>query len=92
MTPRLLIVEDDPEFQQVLQLMLEKAGYLVQPASTGQSALRWLREPSAKPDLILLDVGLPDKDMDGLTLCRAIKKDAVTRKVPVNHLTGHDSN
>ena len=92
MAGRLLIVEDDPTFQQVLQMTLEKAGYLVQPASSGQTALRWLREPSAKPDLIILDVGLPDKDMDGLTLCKAIKRDAVTRKTPVIVLTGHASN
>ena len=92
MTSRILIVEDDPVALQFLQLSLERAGYLVQPASSGQSALRWLREPSAKPDLVLLDIGLPDKDMDGLSICRALKKDAATRRLPVVVLTGFDSN
>jgi hypothetical protein len=32
-------------------------------------ALRWLREPSAKPDLVLLDLNLPDKDLNGLAIC-----------------------
>ena len=92
MTPKILIVEDDAVYQQVLQMTLEHAGYLVQPASSAQSALRWLREPSGKPDLIFLDVGLPDHDMDGLALCRALKKDAATRKIPVVVLTGHATN
>jgi DNA-binding response OmpR family regulator len=65
---------------------------LVQPAQSGQAALRWLREPSARPDLVMLDVNLPDKDMDGIALCRALKKDAATRKIPVLILTGHVDN
>jgi DNA-binding response OmpR family regulator len=92
MAQRILIVEDDADFQLMLQLGLEQAGYLVQPAHSGQSALRWLRDPQSKPDLVILDIGLPDKDMDGLTLCRALKKDALTAKIPVVILSGQASN
>jgi DNA-binding response OmpR family regulator len=92
MAARILVVEDDPEIQQFLQQVLEGGGYLVQPAASAEAALRWLREPSAKPDLVLLDIGLPDKDMDGLSLCRALKKDATTRKIPVAVLSGQTSN
>lgn len=92
MAHRILVVEDDPEFQSLLQFALEQAGYLVQPAQSGAQALRWLREPSARPDLVMLDVDLPDKDVDGIALCRALKKDTATRKIPVMILTGHTSN
>jgi DNA-binding response OmpR family regulator len=92
MAYRILVVEDDPAILQVAQIALESAGYLIQPASSGQTALRWLREPSAKPDLVLLDIGLPDKDMDGLMLCKALKKDVATRKIPVVLVTGYTDN
>lgn len=92
MAQRILVVEDDPEFLQLVQFTLEQAGHLVQPASSGQTALRWLREPSAKPDLVILDIGLPDKGLDGLALCRALKKDAATGKIPVLILTGYSDN
>ena len=73
-------------------MTLESAGFLVQPASSGQTALRWLREPSAKPDLVVLDIGLPDEDLDGLMLCKALKKDLSTRKIPVVLVTGYTDN
>lgn len=92
MAHRILIVEDDPEFQSLLQFALEQAGYLPQPAQSGAQALRWLREPSARPDLVMLDINLPDKDVDGISLCKALKKDAATRKIPVMILTGHTDN
>lgn len=92
MAPRLLVVDDDPEFLHLLQLMLEHAGYLVYLASSGPSALRWLSDPSARPDLVVLDLGLPGEGMDGLALCRALKKDAATRRIPVIVLTGQTSN
>ena len=92
MAHRILVVEDDPDFQQMLQLALEQAGHLVQPAQSGQAALRWLREPTARPDLVMLDINLPDKDIDGLALCKALKKDAATKKIPVLILTGHVDN
>ena len=92
MAHRILVVEDDAAILQVAQIALESAGFLVQPASSGQTALRWLREPSAKPDLVMLDIGLPDQDLDGLALCRALKKDMATRKIPVIVMTGYTDN
>lgn len=92
MAPRVLVVEDDPEFLHLLQVTLEQAGYLVYLASSGPSALRWLADPAARPDLVLLDLGLPGEGMDGLTLCRALKKDAATRRIPVVVLTASASN
>lgn len=92
MAPRVLVVDDDSEILLLLQLMLEQAGYLVHPASSAASALRWLADPSARPDLVVLDLGLPGDRMDGLDLCRALKKEAATHRIPVIVLTGQTSN
>lgn len=92
MAARILVVEDDPDFLQFVQLTLEKGGYLVHPASSGSSAVRWLREPGQKPDLVLLDIGLPEKEMDGISLCKALKKNPATRKIPVLILTAYTDN
>lgn len=88
---KILVVEDDPDVREYLQFVLERAGHLVVAATTGRIAVRWLQEPG-KPDLILLDVRLPDRGMDGLDICRALKKDLGSRKIPVIILTGQRSN
>jgi DNA-binding response OmpR family regulator len=92
MAAKIMVVEDDAEFLHLLQFSLEQAGYLVMPASSGESAVRWLREPGSRPDLFILDIGLPDPGLDGLTLCKALKKDAATRKVPVLIISGFADN
>lgn len=86
---RILVVEDDPENLLLLQTWLGQAGYLVLPAAKGQMAVKWLRQTD-KPDLAVLDRTLPD--MDGLELCRAIKRDPETRKMPVMILTARTDN
>ncbi len=78
-------MEDDPENLLLLQTWLDRAGYLVLPATKGQTAIKWLRQ-AGKPDLAVLDRTLPD--IDGLELCRTIKSDPETRKIPVMILTG----
>lgn len=88
-SPKVLVMEDDPENLLLFQTWLSQAGYLVLPAAKGQTAVEWLRQ-SSKPDLAILDRSLPD--MDGLELCRAIKSDPETRKVPVMILTARSDN
>jgi two-component system KDP operon response regulator KdpE len=69
-----LIVEDDDEVRGVLLRELGSRGYRVQEAADGRSALeRW---EASRPDVILLDLGLPD--MDGLDVIRRIRRDAMT--------------
>ena len=63
--------------------VLRQAGFEVREASTGRDALRLVAE--AKPDIVLLDVNLPD--MDGREVCRRIKADPETASIPVIHLS-----
>ena len=79
--PRILIVEDDDEARAVLVRELASRGYRVQEAPSGAAALeRW---ESGRPDVVLLDLGLPD--MDGLEVIRRIRRDAMT---PIVILSG----
>ncbi len=76
----LLLVDDESKIVRVARDFLEHAGFTVLAAGDGRSALAAVR--SAKPDLIILDLGLPD--MDGLDVTRAIRRDST---VPIIMLT-----
>ena len=75
----ILIVEDDHDILEVVTILLGREGFKVLKASTGQEALDQI---SKRPDLIILDVMLPD--MDGFDVCRRIRKDSLA---PVLYLT-----
>lgn len=78
-----LIVDDVIKNIQVLAEMLDKIGYATTFATNGKEAL--LRVKTAKPDLILLDLMMPE--MDGLQVCEHLKADAVHREIPIIFLT-----
>ena len=80
MSERILVVDDEVQIVRVLRGYLEKAGYSVLTAHSGQEALRIARQE--KPDLIILDLMLPD--MDGLDVCRTLRRDS---GVPIIMLT-----
>lgn len=69
MERHLLLVDDEPGIVSMLKDYFEGSGYRVSTAESGQEALKKLSSP---PDLILLDINLPD--LDGLTLCRRIRE------------------
>ncbi|HSW41868.1 MAG TPA: response regulator transcription factor [Patescibacteria group bacterium] len=77
----MLVVEDDDETRRVVVRELTLRGYAVDEAPDGRSAMR--RWEARRPDLILLDLGLPD--MDGLQLIRRIRNEAST---PIVILSG----
>lgn len=83
---RVLLVEDDAEFAEMYRLRLEADEYVVEWASNGQAGLRLAR--AWHPDLIFLDVRLPE--MDGLSLLRELRVDPTTAGVPVVVLTNYD--
>ena len=77
---KVLVVEDDPRIAEVLDYALKAEGYAVEKAQRGREAIE-IAQRSA-PDLIVLDVGLPD--VDGFEVCRSIRKFS---DVPVIFLT-----
>ncbi len=81
--PTILMVDDNPINLAELSDLLEDAGFEVMCAETGVSALSQAREKI--PDLILLDVLMPD--MDGFTTCQKLKAGPVTRDIPVLFMT-----
>ncbi len=76
---RVLVVDDDPEIVTFLATLLELEGIESQVATSAAAALSLLER--AVPNLVLLDIAMPDRD--GLDLCRELKKDPRTREVPV---------
>lgn len=76
----ILVVDDTPSNLQVLSDLLITAGYKLQEAHEGHTALQ-LVQTGALPDLILLDIYMPD--MDGYEVCRRLKNNARTRDIPV---------
>lgn len=85
--PRALCVDDVESHRYSVARFLRLAGFEVTEAATGKSALG-LAE--SQPDVILLDIGLPD--MSGLEVCRQLKNNASTAPIPVIHMTSSDSN
>lgn len=85
---KILIVDDVATNRIVLNVKLAAAYYETVQAATGAEALATAR--SLRPDLVLLDVELPD--MDGISVCEALKTDPATRDIPVVMITAfHDS-
>ncbi len=81
---RILIIDDEEAIQIVVQFGLEmSAGWNVMAASSGLEGIS--RAEAEKPDMILLDVMMPD--MDGLATFRALQQNPETRSIPVIFLT-----
>jgi DNA-binding response OmpR family regulator len=68
--PRILVVEDDPGIASGLERALTNAGYAVLRAGTGTEAIKVVESQRPPPDLVLLDLGLPD--VDGFDVCRRL--------------------
>jgi len=77
--PSILIVDDTPDNLQLLFRMLNGCGYNARPVSSGRLALDAAR--MSPPDLILLDINMPD--MDGYAVCEELKADSKLREIPV---------
>jgi two-component system phosphate regulon response regulator PhoB len=81
--PKILVVDDEPEAVELLEFNLKQAGYVVSTAGDGAEALK--RARTQTPDLIVLDVMLPE--MDGFEICKSLRLDAATAKIPIVMLT-----
>ena len=80
---RIAVVEDEEDIREILEFTLQSEGFAVSCFADGKSALRAIRRE--RPDLVLLDLMLPD--LDGLEVCRELKSDADTRAIPVVMVT-----
>lgn len=84
--PQLILhVEDDTETRRLYGTFLARAGFHVVEAANGQEALE--RAPVLGPDLILMDLAMPE--MDGLEATRRLKADERTRHIPILALSAH---
>jgi two-component system, OmpR family, response regulator VicR len=84
MPKKILVVDDEKPIADILQFNLKKEGYEVYCAYDGNEALKKIEE--VKPDLILLDIMLPEKD--GMEVCREVRK---KYEMPIIMLTAKDS-
>ena len=84
--PDVLVVEDDPEINELIGAYVELCGFPCRRVRRGDDALREVREHH--PALIILDIMLPD--IDGFEICRRIRADAGTAAIPIIMLTALD--
>ncbi|MBN2578350.1 MAG: response regulator [Pirellulales bacterium] len=80
---KILVIEDEEEIQELVGYNLAKQGYRAIRAETGEEGLRLVHREL--PDLILLDLMLPG--IDGLEVCRALKRDPEAQQIPIIMLT-----
>jgi two-component system sensor histidine kinase/response regulator len=85
--PTILVVDDQPINVQLLKRKLEREGIQVTAAYNGAEALELVEK--VKPDLILLDVMMPD--MDGIEVCQRLQSDEATRSIPIIFVTARTS-
>ncbi len=79
MAEKILIVDDDIDSLKLIGLMLQRQGYEISAANAGSQALT--KAASEAPDLIILDVMMPD--MDGYEVCRRLRADPQTQHIPI---------
>lgn len=76
---RIVCIEDEPEMIELIRLILERRGFVVEGAEGGRAGLEAVRQ--TPPDLILLDLMMPD--MDGWDVYQQLRSDPVTSSIPV---------
>ena len=84
---KIFLIEDDTDLFALLKYNLEKEGFSMAGSQTGKGALELCRQ--VRPDLILLDIMLPD--YDGLEICKAVRKDPDLLGTPIIFLTARAS-
>lgn len=83
MKSKILLVDDEPDALEVLGFKLKEAGYTALFAKDGARAIATAR--AERPDLIVLDLMLPE--VDGLEVCKILRRDAATANIPILMLT-----
>jgi twitching motility two-component system response regulator PilG len=86
--PLLLVVDDEPDVNRLVTRIFTARGYRVTSAIDGAEAL--VRVAAEPPDLIMLDLNLPK--LDGWQVCRRLKSDPATAKIPIIMMTAAHAN
>lgn len=89
MSKRALIIEDDPDIAETVRYNLAAEGFATRIAATGEEGLSLALDPQSVPTLIILDLMLPG--MNGLDLCRRLRREDRTRRTPIIMLTAKAS-
>jgi len=76
---KVLVVEDEPDFSQLICYVLKENGYQVESAANGEEGLKLYK--SWAPNCVILDVHLPD--MTGFEICRSIRQNGPNPKTPI---------
>ncbi|MCK4656327.1 MAG: response regulator [candidate division Zixibacteria bacterium] len=84
---KILVIDDEPEITQIIEAFLDNAGHKI--TTENSSVMGIERAKELKPDLILLDIMMPN--MDGYEICDELKKSDETSDIPIIFLTGKDS-
>lgn len=83
MKPKILVVDDEPDAVELISFNLKSAGFEVVTANDGAEAIK--RAQALMPDLILLDIMLPE--VDGMEVCKTLRRDPATVDIPIIMLT-----
>ena len=83
---KILIVDDEKEALAILERKLKEADYLISAVASGKEAIEVSK--LFKPDLILLDIAMPD--IDGYTVASALRQDKLLKDVPIIFVTGKE--
>lgn len=83
MSCRILVVEDEPDIRELIALTLRGRGHEVIVAQSGEEA--WVKAAEQKPQMLVLDLFLPD--MDGISLCEMFRRLPHTKTIPIMMLT-----
>jgi len=87
MSETILYIEDNPDNRLLVRRILEAEGYVVIEATCGQEGLDFAAQPTQHPDLILMDINLPD--MDGYEVTRRIRQMPHMTRTPIVAMTAN---
>ena len=83
MPKKIVVIEDNKTNIKLIRYQLEAAGFEINVEETGNAGLKTIR--NQKPDMIILDIGLPD--IDGFEVCKTLRNDTTTKDYPIIMLT-----
>ncbi len=82
----ILLVDDDEDYRSIVVDLLQGEGFVVREAATGMAAIDYLKGANPRPNLVLLDVGMPG--MSGLEVVEVLRNDTHLATVPIVVVTG----